>query len=54
MTLLTLIVVNAVLGVLVVYGLVALLAFGIRTDRTPASVVRQLRTYRRDETRAAA
>lgn len=54
MTLLTLIVINAFLCVAVVYGIVTLLSFGIRSDASPANVVHQLRPARRDEARRAA
>jgi hypothetical protein len=53
MTLTTLITVNAILGAAVVYGLVLLLAHGIRTDRAAAPArVRAL--PRRDRDRIAA
>lgn len=53
MNLTTLIIVNAVLCAAVVYGLVSLLAHGIRSDRPAAEAeVRHLR--RREATRLAA
>jgi hypothetical protein len=54
MTLTTLITVNAIVGALVVYGIVMLLGHGIRTDRTAVrgATVQQLR--RRETDRLAA
>jgi hypothetical protein len=53
MTLYTLIVINAILGLLVVFGLLSLLGHGIRADR-PEPTIEELVEQWRDSERLAA
>jgi hypothetical protein len=53
MTLYTLIVINAILGLLVVFGLLTLLGYGIRADR-PEPTIEELVDQWRDSERLAA
>ncbi|HEY5295863.1 MAG TPA: hypothetical protein VIJ70_10360 [Gaiellaceae bacterium] len=53
MTLYTLIVINAILGLLVVFGLLSLLGYGIRADRPEPAIEGLLEEWRESERLAA-
>jgi hypothetical protein len=53
MNLYTLILINATLGLLVVFGLLTLLGYGIRADRPEPTIEEQIESWRESERLAA-